>query len=64
MQISMTFFGYWKMRLLNGKREANRWRKVYEVLSELDELERGIVYTNARKLKGAAQCERNKLKVP
>jgi len=57
MQIKMSFYGYWKMRLLYGKNDADRWRKVYEVLGELDDLERRI-------LKGVAHTGENKSKVP
>ena len=51
----MSFYGYWKMRLLYGKNDADRWRKVYEVLGELDDLERRI-------LKGVAHTGENKSK--
>ena len=40
MKIKMSFYGYWKMRLFHGKNDADRWRKVYEVLSDLDEKEK------------------------
>ena len=54
MQIKMSFYGYWKMRLLYGKADAERWKKVYEILSELDEMERcvlGVAHTGENKSK-------------
>ena len=53
MKIKMSFYGYWKMRLLYGKNDADRWRKVYKILGELDDQERRI-------LKGAAHTGENK----
>ena len=58
MQIKMSFYGYWKMRLLYGKADAERWKKVYEILSELDEMERcvlGVAHTGENKSKVTQQ---------
>ena len=53
--LKISFYGYWRLRFLYGKQEAERWKKVYHLVGLTDELEQ-------RSLKGCAHTGENRSK--